>query len=328
MDKLIALFPAQLREALEIGKQATLRQPDRAIYKSLAAGMGGSGIGANFVAEWIAGESPLPYASNKGYQLPAYVDAHTLGICSSYSGNTEETLDAFEQMKQSGAWVVCVTSGGKLLQMAQEAGYDCVALPGGYSSPRACLGYSAVAQLAVFVRLGLVSSARLEEVARAADLLEKEQETIREKAEILAGVLVDTTPVIYASEGMEPVAVRFRQQLNENSKMLAWHNLFPELNHNELVGWRRQRPDLSVVYLRSAFDHPRNQRRLEISQEIVAHFCSTNVEIIARGESRIEQSLYLVHLTDWVSWYLAQKQGIDAVEIKVIDFLKEELGKG
>ena len=156
-------------------------------------------------------------------------------------------------------------------------------------------------------------------------MLKAEQDQICDRAHQIAGVLDTKLPVIYATRRMEPVAVRFRQQLNENSKMLAWHHVIPEMNHNELVGWRSNHNDKAVVFLRNRDDFPRNQKRIEIIKEVIGNFSSSLIDIYSRGNSLIQQSMYLVHLLDWVSVYIADNRGVDAMEIKVIDYLKSSL---
>jgi len=327
MDQLISRFPEQLMEALEIGEQAEIREHDKAIHKVYVAGLGGSGIGADFVKEFIRSESPIPYTTGKGYNIPQYVDEHTLAICSSYSGNTEETLNAFKQMQQTGAKIVIISSGGQLIATAKEKGYDYIQVPGNWASPRACLGYSIIQQLFVMHKLGFIDGSFKQEMRAAVDLIKFDAETIHKSAKQVAERIYTKKPVIYVTDRMEAVAVRLRQQINENAKMLCWHHVVPEMNHNELVGWTEQQDDLAVIYLRNRDDYKRNQIRIDINQEIIAKYTDTIIEIYSKGTSLIEKAIYLVHLGDWISWYLSVHKGADAIEIKVIDFLKSELSK-
>ncbi|MEM8907667.1 MAG: bifunctional phosphoglucose/phosphomannose isomerase, partial [Bacteroidota bacterium] len=280
-----------------------------------------------FVAEFVRTECKVPYTIGKGYHIPAHVGPNTLAIASSYSGNTEETLHAFEQMLARGAKVVVIASGGKLIEKARSLGLDHIQLPSGWPSPRACLGFSLVQQLFVLHKLGLISNQRIEEVRAAFALLQEEQANIREDARSVAQNLLGKIPVIYTTDRMEAVAVRLRQQINENSKMLCWHHVVPEMNHNELVGWRQENHDLAVIYLRNEDDYERNQVRININKEIISSYTNTIIEIYSKGQSLVERALYLVHLSDWISFHLASLRGVDPVEIKVIDYLKSELGK-
>jgi bifunctional phosphoglucose/phosphomannose isomerase len=289
--------------------------------------LGGSGIGGGFVQDFVRAHCKLPIIVSKGYQAPAWVNKHTLAICSSYSGNTEETLSTYEQIKGTGAKIVCVASGGKLIEMAKANGHDYVQLPGGWSSPRACLGYSVTAQMGVLRAAKLIPGKLLGQIAAAQKLLARDQSAIQKHARKIAGFLVGKTPVLYAPDTMEAVAVRWRQQINENAKMLCWHHVIPEMNHNELVGWRDQRPDVAVLWLRNHDDYARTAIRADINKEIVEHYTQTSIQVMSKGKSAIEKALWLVHLGDWVSVYLAELRNVDPVEIKVIDFLKGELAK-
>lgn len=326
MDQLIARFPDQLDEALVIGREANLRKPGR-IDHVFVTGLGGSGIGGNFVAEFVRHYCPVPYLVGKSYDIPCWVSPGTLAIVSSYSGNTEETLSAMALLQASGAHIVVVSSGGQLIHIAKEAGLDYIQLPDDWPSPRACLGFSLVQQLVILERFGLIPDMLLDHIAVAANLLRKEMEDIKERAEKIAPLLLGKTTVIYATDRMESVAVRFRQQLCENAKVLCWHHVIPEMNHNELVGWRDRRDDLAVLVFRNRDDYSRNQMRIEINKEIIAHYTSTFIETYSKGDTLISQALYHVHLGDWISWYLASLRGVDASEVRVIDFLKQELGK-
>lgn len=327
MNKMIARFPDQLAEALDIAENIVLKKKGAAPRSIFITGMGGSAIGGNFVQEFARPLCKLPILVGKGYQAPAWAGKYTLAICSSYSGNTEETLSTFEQLLKSGAQVVCIASGGKLIERAKEEGLDYVLLPSGWSSPRACLGYSLVAQLGVLRAAKLLPAKIFNQLRAARQLLIRDDAAVQKTAHKIAGFLVDKTPVIYASDVLEPVAIRWRQQINENSKMLAWHHVLPEMNHNELVGWRNNRPDLAVIWLRNRDDFERTAVRTDICKEIVEHFTGSSIELWSKGKSPIEKALYLVYLGDWVSYYLAELRNVDPVEIKVIDYLKEELSK-
>ncbi len=327
MNDMIARFPGQLREAISIGRAADIRPLDKPVHSVYVAGMGGSGIGANFVAEFVREELKVPYLVGKGYDIPAHIGPGSLVMVSSYSGNTEETLSAYNHIKGRGARVIVVASGGQLLEAAQADGLDFIRLPDNWSSPRACLGYSMVQQLVILERLGLIGAVALEQVAAAADFLERDMVEIRHKAERIAPLLHDKIPVIYTTSRMEAVAVRFRQQVNENAKMLCWHHVIPEMNHNELVGWRDRNDKLAVLFFRNRDDYSRNTLRIDIIKEIIGNYTGTIIDLYSKGEGLIQRSLYFVHLGDWISWYLAELHGVDAVEVRVIDFLKKELSE-
>jgi len=327
MDKMIARFSSQLDEAIGIAEKITINKHNSPYRSVFISGLGGSGIGGNFVQEFTREYCKLPITVSKGYHAPAWVNKHTLAICSSYSGNTEETLSTFQQLLGTGAHVVCIASGGKLIELAKQHGLDYVLLPGGWSSPRACLGYSVVAQLGVLRALKLIPGKLLSQIKGAQKLIDKEEADLKKKALKIAQFLVDKTPVIYAPDHMEAVAIRWRQQINENAKMLCWHHVVPEMNHNELVGWRINRPEVAVIWLRNKDDYARTAIRMNINKEIVEHFTSTSIEVWSKGKNQIEKAFYLVHFGDWVSYFLADVRNVDPIEIKVIDYLKGELSK-
>jgi len=327
MDKLIERFPAQLAEALEIGQAAKVNKHDKEINKIFVAGLGGSGIGGDFVAELVKKECKVPYLVSKGYTIPAYVDENTLAIISSYSGNTEETLSSFEQIKKSGAKVICIASGGKIIAQAEELGYDYIKVPDNWPSPRACLGYSLVQQLFVLEKLGFISDATTRGIKASIDLLKYDQDSIKAEAKALADKLYGKTPIIYVTDRMESVAVRLRQQINENAKLLCWHNVIPEMNHNELVGWKDHRSDVAVLFMRNRDDYKRNAVRVDINKDIIGKLSDTVMEVYSKGNTLAEKMMYFVHLGDWITWYMSELHGVDSIEVDVIDYLKGELAK-
>ncbi len=327
MDQLIARFPDQLKEALEIAENANINHHNREIHQVYVAGLGGSGIGADFVAEFIRDECSIPYMVGKGYNIPAYVDKNTLAIASSYSGNTEETLYSFREIEKTGAKIVVISSGGKLINIAKKKGYDYIQVPGGWPSPRACLGFSLVQQMGIMQRLGYISNAGLESIKSSIALLHNHEEAMKTEAKAIADQLVNKLPIIYTTDRMEAVALRLRQQMNENAKTLCWHNVIPEMNHNELVGWRDKNEALAVIYLRNDDDFKRNSVRIDINQKIIQKYTGTIINIYSKGENLIEKAMYLVHLGDWITWYLSELREMDSIEVDVIDYLKGELAK-
>jgi len=326
MKNLIENFPNQLREALEIGAKAKLAGPKKKIKNILITGLGGSGIGGTIAAEIISNECPVPITVNKDYFIPAFVNEETLVIVCSYSGNTEETVQAFEAALKKNAMIACVTSGGKIAEMAKSKNLDMIMIPGGMP-PRACLGYSLVQIFVILHQYGMTGDSFKKQFSDSITLLEKEKSNILAEANKLGDFFNAKIPVIYAVDGYNGVATRFRQQINENSKMLCWHNILPEMNHNELVGWAGKNESLAVVILRNKTDYSRTQARLEISKEVFKKYTPNVTECWSKGESQIEKSLYLIHLTDYVSVILAEKKKIDAMEVNIINHLKGELAK-
>lgn len=327
MDQLITRFPEQLEEALDIAAKASVTMHSQPIQKVYVAGLGGSGIGGDFVAEFIKDECKVPFNVGKGYSIPAHVDENTLAIASSYSGNTEETLYSFKAIENSEAKIVIVSSGGKLIDIAREKGYDHIRVPADWPSPRACLGFSLVQQLGVLNKLDIISDKSLRSIKSSITLINSEMENIKLRAKKIANQIHNKIPIIYTTDRMQSVAVRLRQQINENSKALCWHHVIPEMNHNELVGWRDKKDNLAVIYLRNDDDFERNNMRIEINQKIISKYTNTIINVYSKGNDLIERALYLVHVGDWISWYLSQLRGMDAIEVDVIDYLKSELAK-
>ncbi len=326
MKELIQNFSKQLTEALAIGEKALLHNSVSEIRNVLITGLGGSGIGGTIIAEVVSAQCMVSITVNKDYFLPAFVNEHTLVIVSSYSGNTEETTQAMEGAMQRKAKIVCITSGGKVEATAKQHGIDCIIIPGG-NPPRACLGYSLTQLFYVLNFFKLINADFKTQLRSAIDLIVKEEAFIKAEAEQVAEFLNEKIPVIYAVDGFNGVATRFRQQINENSKMLCWHHVVPEMNHNELVGWAGGWGDLAVVILRNKNDYSRSQTRIEISKEVFLKHTSHVREIWSRGNSKLEQSIFLIHLTDWASFYLSEMNHVDVMEINVINHLKGELSK-
>jgi len=323
MKELVDRFPLQLREAADIASKASLAPPNK-ISNVIITGLGGSGIGGTILTE-LLDDCPVPVIVNKGYFLPSFTGPDTLVIVSSYSGNTEESLSALNDALKHKAQIVCICSGGKILEIARQHQLEFIEIPGGYP-PRSCLGYSLVQLIKVFVAKKLAPESLLASVLESAELLEKEKSSIQSKAMVLAKVLNGKIAVIY-SLGHEGVSVRFRQQINENAKALCWHHVLPEMNHNELVGWTTENKSISVVVFRTSFDYDRNIKRYEVCKPVFAKYASEVNEILALGKSKLAQFMYLVNLGDWISCYIADLKGIDAVEVNIIDHLKKELAK-
>jgi len=323
MKDLIQRFPAQLKEALEIASKAELSPIKKPIHKAIICGLGGSGIGGTITKEILFNEAAVPIEVIKSYSLPAYVDEHTLVICSSYSGNTEEALECYDLAQKQKAKIVCITSGGKILESAKKDGNSFIVVPGGMP-PRSCLGYS-LTQLFHILSYYRLAPQKSVEILASAENLEKEQETIIQEARSIAKKLDDKFPVIYSTSQYEGIAIRFRQQLNENSKVLGWHHVVPEMNHNELVGWSHAYTNVSVILFNDRDDNPRNKLRMDFCRKIFQKYASEIIEIQDKGATALEKVLYWIHLGDWISMCLAEQRNVDAMDIKVIDNLKQEL---
>ena len=326
MNDYIEGFTTQLKEAISIGEKASLKVSDKKITNVLICGLGGSGIGGSIVADIVSGQILVPIGYSKDYSIPNYVDENTLVIGSSYSGNTEETLEALDECLKRKAEVAIITSGGKLISIAKKNNLNHIVIPGG-NPPRAMFAYSFTQLFFILKHYKIINSDFINNFIKGINLLDKEKENIKQQAKDLAKKIFKKTPVIYVANGGEGVAIRFRQQLNENSKVLCWHHVVPEMNHNELLGWRTNTENLAVIYLRNKSDYIRNQKRMDINKEVISKYTDNISDIWSMGDSALENSLYLINFGDWVSWYLSELNNVDAIEIDVINFLKDKLSK-
>jgi glucose/mannose-6-phosphate isomerase len=324
MEKLIAAFPQNLIDALEIASKVSLKKPENAVHNIVVCGMGGSGIGGKIVTEWIQSELKVPVSLLQDYDLPAFVDQHSLVIGSSYSGNTEETLFAVKAAHEKGAHLIGITSGGEMHRFCAQENIDCIIVPGG-NPPRSAVAFSIVQLVNIFVQLGMISTQNLEEIKISLNLLSDEKSAIQAEAKQIATFLFGKVGVIYSGPKYEAVAVRARQQFNENSKYLCWHHVIPEMNHNELVGWSGGDERFAVLFLNTRDLNPRNQVRYTITKDVIAKKAAGVMELTPNGTTQIQRSFYLIHLVDWASFYLSEMNKADIMDIKVIDYLKNEL---
>ena len=326
MDQFVADFTNQIKEALKIGENANLINPNKKIDNVIITGLGGSGIGGKIASELIANEIKVPVVVNNGYFIPKFASKNTLVIVSSYSGNTEETVSAMRQALDVPCEVACVTSGGEVMQIAKETKSNCILIPGG-NPPRAMLAYSLVQQLFLLNNYGLISENFKNELISSVELLDSNEEQIKDEAKDIANKIHGKTPVIYIEDYMSGVATRFKQQINENSKELCWDHVIPEMNHNELVGWAGGSNDYAPIFLINETDYSRNKVRQRVSKDIISKYSNTVIEIKSKGDSIIQRALYLIHLTDWISVYLGNIKKVDTIEVDVITGLKEELSR-
>lgn len=329
-------LPEQCMEALDIGRQVTVPGDYAQIANIVITGLGGSAIGGDFLRLYVGDKAGVPVIVNRDYTLPKFIDNKTLIFVVSYSGNTEETLSAYAQAREKGAKIVALTNGGKLREMAENDGLPVIVVPAGIS-PRAATGYLLIPTLTVLESLGLIGSLSAE-----MDDLNAVLKTVREQlkpevpaennlAKQIAAKFYGKIPVIWAVSGnTEVIATRWKGQVNENAKAPAYWNVFPELNHNEIVGFEEpveMLRNLEIVILRDAGDHPRVQKRIEISKDIIKDVVSGVTEIWSTGNSRLARLFSLTYIGDFVSVYLATMYGIDPTPVKKIDFLKKKLAE-
>ncbi len=326
MEHLIENFAGQVEEAMAIGKDFKFTGEKRTFKSVVICGLGGSGIGGSFLHDFAYAQVAVPIITVKGYALPAHVDKDTLVIISSYSGNTEETLQCFEEALVRKATICGVSSNGKVKAICEKEGLDCVLIPGG-NPPRASFGYSFTQLFYILHYYGLVDNSFESDLNHAIQALNTEKDDIKSKARVLAEHVYEKIPVLYSADNIESITVRWRQQINENGKQLCWHHVVPEMNHNEIVGWREENDKLAVIFLRNDDDHVQVAKRMDLNKVVYQKYTPHIFEVWSKGNSFIERGLYLVNFGDWVSLYLSELRGFDVTEVKVIDELKANLAK-
>ncbi len=335
MYRLIKEFPTQVSEAITIGKSATVRINARRIDQIVLCGLGGSAIGGDLLRSYLADELEIPFLINRHYTLPKFVGSNSLVIISSYSGNTEETNTAHREAIKRRAKIICISSNGKTEELAKNKRLPFIKVPGGLP-PRAALGYSFFPLLITLTKIGLIKNKAREMKDTVVLLKEKSEEYCNldpasNKALQLAELLHNRLGVIYSStERFDAVNTRWRSQIAENAKSLTFGHILPEMNHNEIVGWKtlkEQLREIQVLLLRDKDDHRRVQNRMDITKAIIGEYNSRITEVWSEGSSLLARMFSLVYLGDWVSYYLAILHSEDPTPVKAIDYLKGELAK-
>lgn len=305
----------QIREAIKLAQGIKV---DGEIDNILVTGMGGSGIPANLL-KTIMSETKIPVFVNKDYSLPNFVNNKTLVFAISYSGNTEETLAAYKEATKKKAKIVCICSGGKLKQIATDA--QTIIIPEGMP-PRSAVAYLFFPALVVLHNSKLLKLNR-EVLLKTIDALHAPE--LKRKAQDLAEQLFGKIPLIYASPAFEAVALRWKQAINENSKQHAFWNVFPELNHNEMMAYTRKQEGFHAVLLRDENDDARVQKRIELTKEIIKKQGTTVTEIMLKGESLLVKMMTAIFLGDLMSYNLGVKNKADPAETKLIEEFKKRL---
>lgn len=321
--------PEQLAHDFGIATQASFERP---IINIVFAGMGGSALAAEFAKTWPAIAKPMVIC--KEYNLPEFVGKDTLVICASYSGNTEETLEALDEAEAKGAQIAIIAHGGKLAERAKSAGYLLAELP---EAPQPRTGvfaaYRALAEILIAAKL--LSADKIGELEALVAPLEAATAqwvpsvpTEQNYAKQLAEQMVGKTPIIYGGPKTYPAAYKWKISVNENAKNTAWCNVLPEFNHNEFIGWSShpvEKP-FAVVDLISSYEHPRILKRFELIDRLLSGMRPKSIEIQAQGNSALEHLLYLVLLGDFATAYMALLNGVNPTPVDLVEKFKKELG--
>jgi len=326
--------PGYCRDAMNRARQ--IKVPERVKPQNIVvAGMGGSAIGGEILKDWLRDELPIPLEICKDYSLPAYASKDTLFFVNSYSGNTEETLSAFIDGVRRKCTTITITSGGHLQSFSKELQVPHITIPG-QLPPRVAMPYLFFPIPVLMERMNLIPNVDeyLQETVRVFEKVGEENSpenpTEDNPAKKLALALLETIPIIYGFGEYQSVAHRLKTQFNENSKIPSKHDVFPEINHNETVGWEAPSfltKNYSIILIRDPNEPPEIRRRIETTKSMVFHKARKVLEIHAKGEEKLEKMFSILSTGDFASVYLAILQGVDPTPVGIIDKVKKDLGK-
>jgi glucose/mannose-6-phosphate isomerase len=335
-------FPEQVKEALAIGESAPVWRRQATSNRYVILGLGGSAIGGDLLRSFAAGVpggEHLNIVVSRGYTAPAWIDSDTNVIASSYSGDTEETLSAFDDARKRSDRFVVITTGGQLGKKAITYGMPVINIPPGYQ-PRCALAYSFFPLLSIMQRTGALDSRSARPISKGIKEIFANVDEMRDlyssksaknPALALAKKLHGTVPVIYsAQERMDAVNLRWRGQIQENAKQLAFGNLLPEMNHNEINGWFHPADiakQTTTILLRDAEDHPRTAIRFDALADIIKKHTGSIVTVEGKGSSLLSRMITAIYFGDWVSYHLAILNEVDPSPVPVIMTLKSLLAK-
>lgn len=304
--------------------------PSTDIRNVVIAGMGGSGWPGLLLGTWPQTTVPVTVVSN--YDIPPFINEHTLFISSSYSGNTEETIEALGNAERAGAYIVVIASGGKLAELAHEKQLPLFALPTGIQ-PRMATTCFLKAFTQILSQCN-VSVADPQELTEAAEWLRDELSQLTAEiptssnlAKQIALEIVGKTAIVYAGPKLYPAAHKWKICFNENAKNTAWANFFPEFSHNEFIGWSGQplEKPFAVIEIRSNLEHPRVQKRFEVTEQLLSGKRPAPIVVVPKGETVLRQMLWAMAMGDFVASYLAVLNGIDPTPVELVERLKKEL---
>lgn len=329
MLEVLESFPEQIEDVVErLDLNLLPFQPNEIVV----AGMGGSGIVGDILKSFLANRIKIPIYVNKDYNIPSFVDENTLLFVVSYSGNTEETLNAAREGMERKAKVVGISSDGELESLCKERGVVFIQAPQGYH-PRAAIAFLFIPVLKMLSEMLIYDSdvAILDAISELKDLRDsikadvpKEDNVAKQLAERIKGKI----PIIYGHSIYNAVANRWHTQFNENAEILSWYGAFPEMNHNEVVGWKGDENSSSFIpiLLRDYKEDGRIDKRIEVTKEKVFKPVTDDIiEVWAKADTQLARILYLIYLGDYVSIYLALLYGRDPSPVKIIDELKASL---
>lgn len=324
MKEFVKSFPKHITHALDISHDIRIDIDSSKIDNIVIIGQGGSAIGGVIVKNLLKEKISIPILVNQDYQIPYFVNNRTLVIASSYSGNTEETLCALKEAHNRKSLIFCICSGGEMLSFSQKNSINYILIPSG-SAPRAMLCYSIIQMLSIISRTwGIYQNLKNDLLNTQQYLIDKQTDIIKLAKESSMSIS-NKMPFIYTFPEFEGVAIRFKQQLNENSKRHACYNLIPEMNHNEIVPWVNKNVCVIPIFFNGAtFD--RNQKRMIISVNKIKDSVEDLIELKSNDQiSYLQQYFYFIHLVDWISVTIAEQASVDPDDITLINYLKDQL---
>ena len=317
-------LPDHLRDALWRVSSAKLESMDSTGL--LVCGMGGSAIGGDLAAAAMGTRLIRPLDVIRGYGVPSWTPPDRVIFCSSYSGNTEETLACYDAAEAVGARRIVATTGGSLGEAARRDGVPVIGMPAGLQ-PRAAVGYTFAIAAEVAALVGAGDAIRTEIDSSAAHL-EAVKDSLLSLAHSLAERIYGSTPLIYGCGLTVPIAYRWKCQINENAKLPAFDHQLPEMDHNEIVGWQcADEGAHTAVFLEDDDQHPRERQRIELTAELIGDKAQDVIRLTTEGDTRTERLLWSVMLGDLVSLELAARAGADPTPVAVIEDLKDRLGR-
>jgi len=320
MRDIILNFPKQFKKGLEVAKDIKVEGQFNNI---VICGLGGSGLSSNLLLTYLP-EIKVPVYAHRSYGLPAQTNDKSLVICNSYSGNTEETISAYKEAVNKNFKVVAITTGGKLQELAKENDLPVAIIPKDSVQPRFALGYQTAALLEILGNAGIIPNQSKALLNMAENL---NPEKTEEQGKALAKKLIDKVPVVYTSARFKAVARIWKIKFNENSKVMAFWNYFPELNHNEMVGLTNLKANFHFIIFSDKDMHPRNLERIELFADLAKGKGSAVDIIEMQGNNALEKMFDTIILGDWTTYYLALEYCQDPIPVKIVEEFKKRLAE-
>lgn len=319
MRDIILNSPKQLEKGLELAKDIKLKGK---FNKIIICGMGGSALPANILITYLLDDLKIPVFSHRTYNLPAQADKKSLIVAISYSGNTEETISAYKQAIEKKFKVAAIATGGMLKELAEKNNQPIAVIPTDAEQPRFAVGYQTAALLKILANAGVIED-KSEEILKVANDLNPA--ATEEQGKALAKKLVDKIPIVYASSRLRILARIWKIKFNENSKIMAFWNYFPELNHNEMVGLTNLKGNFHFLIMQDKDDHEGVQKRMELFTDLAKEKGACVDIIQIEGKNTLKKMWNCLILGDWVTYYLALEYNQDPVPVEIVEKFKKRL---